>query len=189
MKTALLLGIAVAILACAPDEAATIEAPWLVETTESSGVRFVHDAARTPRNTCPRSWSSGIAAFDADGDGDPDLLRLQSGPSRTACRESPEPRTARASSATAETDVSTKFRTRFRTSSLDPSASPAPHYDGDGRTDIFLANLGGDTLLRNRRRRHLRRRDAARGNRRRRVGATPRRGSTPTATAISISTW
>ena len=53
--------------------------PWFADATEELGIRFVHDAGPTGTYLMPQQVGSGVAVFDADGDGRLDLYFLQNG--------------------------------------------------------------------------------------------------------------
>src|SRR5262249_33546131 len=46
--------------------------------TKPAGIRFVHNSGRAGKKLLPETLGSGIAIFDADGDGWPDLLFINS---------------------------------------------------------------------------------------------------------------
>jgi hypothetical protein len=77
---AALIALAVLLVAAgcaAPDgdagEPAPTQEPWLVDVTGDWGLDFVHDTGATGKLLMPEIMTSGLALFDADGDGDLDL--------------------------------------------------------------------------------------------------------------------
>jgi hypothetical protein len=80
--------VAAALLACdrPPPEAETASAAeraapaLLVDVTADSGVDFVHTNGASPERLLPETMGSGLAIFDADGDGLADLLFADGAP-------------------------------------------------------------------------------------------------------------
>src|ERR1035441_7039009 len=58
------------------------EAPYIgpvfTDVTEQAGIRFVHNSGRAGKKYLPETMGSGCAFFDADGDGWPDILLINS---------------------------------------------------------------------------------------------------------------
>jgi hypothetical protein len=54
------------------------DGPWFVDATTASGPAFVHHNGRTGQFYYPEVISPGVALFDSDGDGDLDVLLIQS---------------------------------------------------------------------------------------------------------------
>src|SRR5262249_44096645 len=48
------------------------------DITAQSGVKFTHNSGRAGKKYLPETMGSGVAVFDADGDGYPDLLFINS---------------------------------------------------------------------------------------------------------------
>src|SRR5215207_1890919 len=62
--------------ACAGASRARDES-WFVDATATSGLAFAHHNGRTGQFYYPEVISPGVALFDADGDGDLDVLLMQ----------------------------------------------------------------------------------------------------------------
>jgi len=116
------------------------------DVTREAGVEFVHVSGATGEKLLPETMGSGAAFFDADVDGDPDLLLVnaarwpgQPGP--------PSP------AALYRNDGTGHFADVTAGSGLDVTlygqGVAVGDYDGDGRVDVFLAALGPDRLFRN----------------------------------------
>ena len=69
------LGIAVlmALVVCAAPPPADVH---FADVTAAAGIHFTHNAGRTGRKWLPETMGSGVAFFDADGDGKLDILLL-----------------------------------------------------------------------------------------------------------------
>ncbi|HEV8393108.1 MAG TPA: CRTAC1 family protein [Vicinamibacterales bacterium] len=65
------------ITACARTSPAG-DAPWFIDATVASGLAFTHHNGRTGQFYYPEVISPGVALFDSDGDGDLDVLLIQS---------------------------------------------------------------------------------------------------------------
>ena len=48
------------------------------DVTAQAGIRFVHNSGRAGKKYLPETLGSGCAFFDADGDGWPDILLINS---------------------------------------------------------------------------------------------------------------
>jgi hypothetical protein len=51
-------------------------APKFTDITSAAGIKFVHNSGRAGKKWLPETMGSGVAFFDADGDGWPDILLL-----------------------------------------------------------------------------------------------------------------
>ena len=52
--------------------------PVFTDVTAQAGIRFVHNSGRAGQKYLPETMGSGCAFFDADGDGWPDILLINS---------------------------------------------------------------------------------------------------------------
>src|SRR5438046_5577934 len=60
----------------AGNEPVTGAAPRFTDVTDAAGIHFTHNAGRTGKKWLPETMGSGVAFFDADGDGRLDILLL-----------------------------------------------------------------------------------------------------------------
>ncbi len=116
------------------------------DVTKNAGITFVHDNAAGGEKLLPETMGGGVAFFDYDRDGDPDLLLMHS--SRTA--EPPVVLYAndgkgRFSDVTAESGLAEAMSKGFLGMGV-----AAADVDGDGWTDLYLTAVGGNRFLRNR---------------------------------------
>lgn len=121
--------------------------PRFVEVTEAAGIGFVHENGAFGEKYLPETMGSGVAFFDADGDGDQDLLFVNS-------RRWPGHRTA-------PEPISALYLNRGDGTFDDATAGSgldAPlygmgvaiaDYDADGDQDLYLTVLGPNRLLEN----------------------------------------
>jgi hypothetical protein len=112
----------------------------LTDVTAASGVRFVHDAGRSPDRRLPETMGSGVAVFDADGDGLPELAFADFGSLDAAgggvslwrnlggLRFAPVAPPAGVGS------------------SLHAMGLAVADWDGDSRLDLLVTGVGGDEL-------------------------------------------
>ena len=135
-------------MACWTAAASGQPVPRLVDVTGTSGVEFVHDPGDIARFPLPAIMGSGAALFDADGDGSLDIYLIQAGPlpeerGRIAPGDLPGNRLfLRQPDGT--------FRDTGGAAGLADSGYgtgvAAGDVDGDGDTDVFVANYGADAL-------------------------------------------
>jgi hypothetical protein len=130
--------------------------PWFVDATAASGLAFTHHNGRTGQFYYPEVIAPGAALFDADGDGDLDVLLIQStdfGP-RSAQSPAQHSRFFRNDLRIgADGARSLKFTDATAASGLGMSGYgmgvAAGDIDNDGCVDLLTTSLDGTRLLRN----------------------------------------
>lgn len=122
-----------------------------VDITESAGIDFVHENGAYGERMLPETMGGGVAFFDYNNDGHPDLLFVNGDRWPFAPEsDSPRPNALRLY----ENDGTGRFREVTDEVGLDGvhfhgMGVAAADYDGDGRTDIFATAVGGNRLFRN----------------------------------------
>ena len=144
----------------------TIPYVRFTDVTKTAGIDFRHSNAANGRKLLPETMGGGCAFFDFDGDGDQDLLFVNSldhwpedGPVGAASRAAPAkaspPRLggSTATMALYRNDGRGNFEDVTAGSGLDVSmygmGAAVGDYDNDGRVDIFLSALGANRLFHN----------------------------------------
>ena len=126
------------------------------DVTAASGIDFVHVNGASADKLLPETMGGGVAFFDYDGDGDADLLFVNSAPSRTG---EPLPVSAQPPPVVLyRNDGGWRFTDVTEATGIAAAVGPgfdgvgvaAGDFDGDGRTDLFLTAVGRDRLLANR---------------------------------------
>ncbi len=124
------------------------------DVTSAAGIRFVHNSGRAGRKWLPETMGSGVAFFDADGDGWCDLLFING-------RDWPAFARGASSGAGARRSQSSLYRNNNGAGFTDITAGSgldvvtygigvaAGDYDNDGRIDVYVTSLDGDRLYRN----------------------------------------
>lgn len=129
----------------------TIPRVTFTDITHQAGVRFRHQNAASGDKLLPETMGGGCAFFDFDGDGDQDLLFVNS--LRYWPWDRPEDSEERATAALYENDGAGGFTDVTDGSGLEVSmygmGVATGDYDNDGRVDVFLSALGKDRLFRN----------------------------------------
>ena len=126
------------------------QAPQVTFTdiTRQAGIEFTHETGSGAGNLwMPETMGSGCMLFDYDGDGDEDILLVNS----TSWPDHKKGRQARSLLYTNNgdgtfADVSEEAGLAFSVYGMGVSAAD---YDADGDTDLYLTTLGENLLLRN----------------------------------------
>jgi hypothetical protein len=161
----LLLLAATGLEGCAPREAAprlagavaparpepvrsdSLPAVRFVDITESAGIRFVHNNGAAGAKLLPETMGSGAAFLDYDGDGDQDILLVNSDD------WNPSGSRPRPTQALYRNDGQGRFEELTARAGLDVTCFgmgvAVGDYDNDGDPDVFLTALGGGRLFRN----------------------------------------
>ena len=120
-----------------------------MEVTEEAGITFVHENGAFGEKYLPETMGSGVVFFDADGDGDEDLLFVNSRRWPERRGEGPEPTAALYLNRGDGT-----FEDGTAAAGLDfplyGIGAAAGDYDADGDPDLYLTALGPNRLLENR---------------------------------------
>ncbi len=126
----------------------TVPAIYFTDVTAQAGISFVHANGAYGDKLLPETMGGGVAFFDLEGDGDPDLLLVNSS-------EWPHHEvTGRpATMALYRNDGEGRFSDVTAATGLDLSfygmGVATADYDADGDTDLFITAVGKNHLLRN----------------------------------------
>jgi len=130
-----------------PGPAAAGGPAWFREEAHARGLDFTWQSGHAERHYFPEIMGGGAALFDLEGDGDLDAYLVQAG-AITAAPESRPP----------DQLFVNQGEGRFRAAGEESGARDrgfgmgiaAGDYDEDGRTDLYVTNVGPNTLLHNR---------------------------------------
>jgi hypothetical protein len=123
------------------------------DISAAAGIDFVHVNGAYGDKLIPETMGSGLAFFDYDNDGDPDLYLVNSAywPDKAEGRSS--------SGRLYRNEGGGRFTDATRDAGLERNlygmGVAVGDYDGDGWRDLYLSNLGANLLLRNERGRFL----------------------------------
>ena len=118
--------------------------PWFREAAVERGIDFVHESGHGEHYLMPEIMAGGAALFDADGDGDLDAYLVQGGSLKGAPRHFNQL-------------YLNKGAGRFENATAGSGSGDggygmgvaAADYDGDGDSDLYVTNVGANTLLQN----------------------------------------
>jgi enediyne biosynthesis protein E4 len=143
------LGAAVSLAALPLAAALAAEPPAsglrFTDITVPAGIKFVHNSGRSSKKYLPETMGSGVAVFDADGDGWLDILLVNSRDWQPGKRKS-LPALYRNQQKGTFKDVTKGSGLDIETYGLGVAVAD---YDNDGRPDIYLTSLDGDRLFHN----------------------------------------
>ncbi len=118
-----------------------------VDITQSAGIRFVHANGAFGSKLLPETMGAGVAFLDYDGDGDPDLLFVNSCP-WPGHETKPAP-----TQCLYRNDGKGHFEDVTKQAGLDKSfygqGIAVGDYDNDGHVDVYITAIGGGHLFRN----------------------------------------
>ena len=138
---AILAAVAAILLAATP----TTPPVHFTDATAQAGIRFVHNNGRAGKKWLPETMGSGCAFFDADGDGWPDVLLINSKDWASHGR--------RSTAGLYRNNHDGTFTDITRGSGLDIEiyglGVAVADYDNDGREDLYITGLDGDHLFHN----------------------------------------
>ncbi|HYG64863.1 MAG TPA: CRTAC1 family protein [Thermoanaerobaculia bacterium] len=119
------------------------------DITQQAGIDFVHTNGAYGMKLLPETMGGGAAFFDFDGDGDQDLLLVDSStwPGQSAPAERSTPRLYRNDGTGRFTDATAAAG--LAGVSLYGMGPAVGDYDGDGDPDLYLTAVGEGRLLRN----------------------------------------
>ncbi|HEV8578864.1 MAG TPA: CRTAC1 family protein [Thermoanaerobaculia bacterium] len=119
--------------------------PKLTDATAAAGIKFSHNSGRSGKKYMPETLGSGVALFDADGDGWLDVLLING--------RDWQPRGRKSLSALYRNKGNGTFTDATKGSGLDVEmygmGAAAADYDNDGRQDVYITALEGDRLFHN----------------------------------------
>ncbi len=129
-----------------------VPAITFTDVTEASGVRFRHENGYSGHKLLPETMGGGVAIFDFDGDGKPDILFIN-GTLWPGYREKPNAKVALPTLKLYRNLGDMKFEDVTAKVGLDVPiygmGVAVGDYDNDGRPDVFVSCIGKHHLFRN----------------------------------------
>src|SRR4051812_15321758 len=126
--------------------AVTSPGPTFTNTTSPAGIHFKHNNGAFGKKYLPETMGSGVAFFDADGDGWSDLLMINS-------KNWPGQPASSSRNAFYHNNRDGTFTDMTARSGLDVDiyglGVAVGDYDNDGQADVFITGLNGNRLFRN----------------------------------------
>ena len=120
--------------------------PWFREVAAARGLVFTWQSGHAERHYFPEIMGGGVALFDPDEDGDLDVYCVQAGSIVAAPEARPGNQLFTNDGHARFTDASAGSGADDRGYGMGVAAGDA---DGDGRTDLYVTNVGPNVLLRN----------------------------------------
>jgi enediyne biosynthesis protein E4 len=141
-------------------EMVTVKLPVVpfVDRTDSSGITFVHESGATGEKLLPESMGGGCSVIDYDGDGDPDILFVNSKrwdhdlaklAEATPPAEMPKPATLSLWRNEGDWTFTEVTEEAGLAVSLYGMGSAVGDFDNDGDPDLFVTAVGSNRLFRN----------------------------------------
>jgi len=119
----------------------------LTDVTRQTGIRFVHTDGTTGKRYIMETVTAGVAVFDYDGDGDPDIYFLNGAPlDGPKGGDPPRNRLYRNAGNFKFTDVTERAGVGDTGYGLGVCVGD---YDNDGDLDLYVSNYGPNVLYRN----------------------------------------
>src|SRR6185295_15394849 len=120
--------------------------PTFTNVTSSAGIRFKHTSGAFGKKYLPETMGSGVAFFDADGDGWQDILLInaKSWPGQPASTS----RHALYRNNHDGTFTDITARSGLAVDQYGMGVAVAD-YDNDGQSDVFISGLNGNRLFKN----------------------------------------
>jgi hypothetical protein len=141
MRRLLTAGLLIVLLL--PDS--TLAAVRFTDVTAASGIQFTHNSGRAGKKWLPETMGSGCAFFDADGDGWPDIILINSRDWTRRGRKS-LPALYRNNRNGTFTDITAASGLAVELYGMGVAVAD---YDNDGRDDLYITALEGDRLFHN----------------------------------------
>lgn len=116
------------------------------DVTSSAGIRFTHNSGRAGKKWLPETLGSGVAFFDADGDGWSDLLFVNGRDWTPRAGRRSLPALYRNTGKGGFTDITAGSGLDVELYGMGVAVGD---FDNDGRGDVYLTALEGDRLFRN----------------------------------------
>jgi len=120
--------------------------PWFHEEARERGVDFAWQSGHAERHYFPEIMGGGAALFDLEEDGDLDLYLVQAGPILAAPEARPGDRLYRNRGDGHFDDATAAGGADDHGFGMGVAAGD---FDDDGRTDLYVTNVGPNTLYRN----------------------------------------
>ncbi|MSR60920.1 MAG: CRTAC1 family protein [Planctomycetes bacterium] len=148
LLTHLRLGTLTLLAACAGccKSASETGAPWFAEEAHARGLDFSWQSGHAQKHYFPEIMGGGVALLDAEQDGDLDVYLVQAGSSVAAPAERPPNQLFENTGGGRFRDASAGSGAEDRGYGMGVAAGDA---NDDGRTDLYVTNVGPNALLLN----------------------------------------